>query len=96
MKLTGSQGLWRISTFHRWKRKTKASPLVLVSLSQLQLMRNTKPLGAEDRPCVVKNHILHEVRLFCTEHGGSRGVNLEQKSHYWQQGSGECPGRGTF
>ena len=72
-----SQGLWRISTFHRWKRKTKASPLVLVSLSQLHLMRNTKPLGAEDRPCVVKNHILHEVRLFCTEHGGSRGVNLE-------------------
>ncbi len=24
----------------------------------------------------------------CAKHGGSRGVNLELKSHYWQQGSG--------
>ena len=34
----------------------------------------------EDRPCVVKSHILHEVTLCQAEHVGSRGVNLDYKS----------------
>ena len=40
----------------------------------------TLPLHDEDRPCVVKSHILHEVTLCQAEHGGSRGVNPDYKS----------------
>jgi hypothetical protein len=41
-----------------------------------------QPLYAQDRPCVMKSHILQEIALFniLAEHGGSRGVNLEKKS----------------
>jgi hypothetical protein len=41
-----------------------------------------QPLYAQDRPCVMKSHILQEVALFniLAEHGGSRAVILEKKS----------------
>jgi hypothetical protein len=41
---------------------------------------NIQPLYAQDRPFVMKGHILQEVALFniLAEHGGSRGVNLEK------------------
>jgi hypothetical protein len=34
----------------------------------------------QDRPCVAKSHILREVTLLNTEHGGSKGVNLDKQS----------------
>jgi hypothetical protein len=41
---------------------------------------NIQPLYAQDRPSVMKSHILQEVALFniLAEHGRSRGVNLEK------------------
>ena len=48
--------------------------------TQHRVKRNAKPLHGEDRPCVVKSHILLEVTPLQAEHGGSRGENPEKKS----------------
>ena len=41
--------------------------------NQHHVKRQTQPLHDEDRPCVVKSHILLEVTLCQAEHGGSKG-----------------------
>jgi hypothetical protein len=55
---------------------------VAVGTSPRGIDANIQPLYAQDRPCMMKSHILQEVTLFniLTEHCGSRGVNLEKKS----------------
>jgi hypothetical protein len=53
---------------------------VVVCTHPRGIVANIQPHYAQDRPCVMKSHILQEVALFniLAEHGGSRGVNLEK------------------
>jgi hypothetical protein len=55
---------------------------VVVCTHPRDIDANIRPLYAQDRPCVMKSHILQEAALFniLAEHGGSRVVNLEKKS----------------
>ncbi|KAL7723099.1 hypothetical protein ACLKA6_009058 [Drosophila palustris] len=54
--------------------EAKLSAIVMVQRCK-QGRQGIRCPTAQDRPYVVKNHILHEVPLLPTKYGGSRGDN---------------------